>query len=85
MAGGADMRGGPQQRPPALQHVRGCEEGYEAGLSVMRTGVEQASITTADGYGSVDYEPDGKARRRRPCPRPVGHPGIGIQHPLGTV
>ena len=35
MAGGADMRGGPQQRPPALQHVRGCEEGYEAGLSVF--------------------------------------------------
>ena len=23
MASGADMRGGPQQRPPALQHVRG--------------------------------------------------------------
>ena len=33
MASGADMRGGPQQRPPALQHVRGYVEGYEAGLS----------------------------------------------------
>ena len=81
MAGGADMRGGPQQRPPALQHVRGYEEWPEW----LRTGVEQASIPTADEYGSVDCKPDGSARRRSPCPRPVGHPGIGIQHPLGTV
>ena len=75
MASGADMRGGPQQRPPALQHVP----------EWLRTGVEQVSIPTAVEYGSVDCKPDGNARRHSPCPRPVGHPGIGIQHPLGTV
>ena len=33
--------------------------------------------------GSMEYGET--CRRNSPCPRPVGRPGIGIQHPLGTV
>ena len=51
----------------------------------LRTGLEQASIPTDVECGSVHCKPDDNARRHSPCPRPAGHPGIGIKHPLGTV
>ena len=48
MASGADMRGGPQQRPPALQHVREYVEEYEAGLS----GSPKGERTTGRGMSA---------------------------------